>query len=67
DSCAPSRHLLEMPGMRLFACEGALAPIRSIAQVRALKTDPFKGYNLLAGHEASPLLATILARLGAGR
>lgn len=65
-SCAPSRHLLADPEMRLFSCDDALLEVTSIDQIAALKTDPFKGYNFVAAHKASPLLAAILARLQAG-
>ncbi|MGK7651343.1 FkbM family methyltransferase [Roseovarius sp. B08] len=62
-ACAPSSHLLSTPDTCLFFCNDGFSQVTSIDQVRALKTDPYKGYNLLAAHNDSALLARILERL----
>ncbi|MGK7654415.1 FkbM family methyltransferase [Roseovarius sp. B08] len=62
-TCAPSSHLLSIPETCLFFCDDRFSQVTSLDQVRALKTDPYKGYNLLAAHRDSALLARILERL----
>ncbi|MDT8326084.1 MAG: FkbM family methyltransferase [Roseovarius sp.] len=59
-ACTPSAHLLGLDDMRVFAIEDGIAPMPSVDALRALKTDPYKGYNFLAARKGSPLLATIL-------
>lgn len=59
-SCAPSRYLLERPGIRLYVCDAEAVEIRSVEEIRALKTDPYTGYNLFAARDGSSLLAAIL-------
>ncbi len=58
--CAPSAYLLAQPGMRIYAIEAQLRNLTSLAAVRKVKSDPFKGYNFMAAHEDSPLLQAIL-------
>lgn len=60
-TCAPSRHLLKSPEMRLFFCEEDFIQVTSVDQIFALKTDPNKGYNLLAARKQSPLLHVVAA------
>ncbi|KZY34117.1 methyltransferase FkbM [Roseovarius sp. HI0049] len=62
-TCAPSSHLLNTPDTCLFFCDDGFRQVTSLDQVRALKTDPYKGYNLLAAHRDSALLAGIMERL----
>ncbi len=62
-TCAPSGHLLSMPETCLFFSDDRFSQVTSLDQVRASKTDPYKGYNLLAAHKESALLARILERL----
>jgi len=61
-ACTVSAHLLAKPGLRLYSCGSGLCPMPGIAAIRALKTDPYKGYNFLAARADSALLATIAAR-----
>nr|WP_309502757.1 FkbM family methyltransferase [uncultured Roseovarius sp.] len=61
--CAPSAHLLADPAMRLFALENGFEEITDLDSIRALKTDRFKGYNFVAAHHASPLLAALCQTL----
>ncbi|WP_294609559.1 FkbM family methyltransferase [uncultured Roseovarius sp.] len=59
-ACTPSAHLIGLDNMRLFAIEGGVMAMPSIKAIRALKTDPYKGYNFLAARADSPLLAAII-------
>ena len=59
-SCAPSAHLLANPEIRLYFGENPSKPLTSIDEVRAVKTDPFKGYNFIAARADSTLLDAIL-------
>jgi len=61
-SSTVSAHLLETPEMRLYSCETGLAPMPDVAAIRALKRDPWKGYNFVTARADSPLLAAIAAR-----
>ena len=61
-ACTASAYLLSQPEMRLYSIETGLCPMPDTAAVRALKTDPYKGYNFLAAKADSPLLSTIAAR-----
>ena len=58
-ACAISAHLLARPGIRLFHVAGGLVEMPELAAIRALKTDPFKGYNFVAAQDTSPLLHRI--------
>ena len=60
-ACTVSAHLLEMPGIRLYSCENGLASMPDVAAIRALKRDPYKGYNFVAARADSSLLAAIAA------
>ena len=62
-TCAPSRYLLSNPDICLLFCDDGFRQVTSVDQVRALKTDPYKGYNLLAAYKNSALLAAISERL----
>ena len=59
-SCAPSAHLLSLPGIRLYSVQNGLKRLCSVEDVLANKGDKYTGYNFLAGHENSSLLAGIL-------
>ncbi|QFT94595.1 hypothetical protein FIU86_17215 [Roseovarius sp. THAF9] len=59
-TCAVTRHLLEQPNLQVYCYEDALLRLNSVAAVRALKTDRYKGYNLLAARADSPLLRGIV-------
>ncbi|MEO0567023.1 MAG: FkbM family methyltransferase [Pseudomonadota bacterium] len=59
-ACKPSAHLLMLDEIRLYSCEKPYQRLNSIEAIAALKTDPFKGYNFLAGRSDSLLLASIL-------
>lgn len=65
--CAPSRHFLADPDMQVFSCEHGLMRLHSIDQIRALKTDTYKGYNFFAARAGSPLLSAITASLKSGK
>ncbi len=58
--CLPSEYLLRDPDISIYATFGEPKKLRTVAEIRALKTDPFKGYNFLAAREDSPLLHDIL-------
>ena len=58
-ACTVSAHLLHMQGMRLFHVAEGLVAMPDLAAIRALKTDPFKGYNFVAARDISPLLPRI--------
>ncbi|WP_254656385.1 MULTISPECIES: FkbM family methyltransferase [unclassified Roseovarius] len=58
-ACTVSAHLLAQPGLSLYSTETGLTSMPDTATIRALKTDPFKGYNFLAARTDSPLLAQI--------
>ncbi|SLN43980.1 hypothetical protein PEL8287_02219 [Roseovarius litorisediminis] len=60
--CVPSAHLLSLGDIRLYSIEKTPEPAISVAAIRALKTDRFKGYNFLAARSDSPLLAALLER-----
>ncbi len=57
--CTVSAYLLDNPDMRLFAIHDALVPMPDLGTLRALKTDPYKGYNFLAARHDSALLDRI--------
>ncbi|MEO1139871.1 MAG: FkbM family methyltransferase [Pseudomonadota bacterium] len=59
-ACAPSAHLLGLGNIRVYFAENPTIPLHDVASIRALKTDPYKGYNFIAAHHASPLLTAIL-------
>ncbi len=59
-TCAVTRHLLEQPDLRVYSCEDTFQRLTSVAAVRALKTDRYKGYNLFAAKADSPLLNSIV-------
>ena len=61
-ACTVGAHLLGLPGMRIYSIEAGLAPMPDTVTIRALKTDPYKGYNFLAARADSPLLAAIAER-----
>ncbi|UXX81855.1 FkbM family methyltransferase [Roseovarius pelagicus] len=58
-SCAPSANLLSNPDMRLFALEDGFTEVKDLDQIRAIKSDRYKGYNFVAAHHASSLLAAL--------
>ena len=58
--CPPSAYLLTQPGIRIYSIEAQPQNLTSLAAIRQIKTDRFKGYNFLAADENSPLLKTIL-------
>ena len=60
--CTVSAYLLDQPGMRLYSAGNGLVSMPDLASIRALKSDPFKGYNYIAAREGSPLLAAIATR-----
>ena len=45
--------------MRLYCIARGFTPMSDVATIRALKTDPYKGYNFLAARAGSALLARI--------
>ncbi len=58
--CLPSAHLLNDPDIRVYSCENGVQRLTTVAEIRALKTDPFKGYNFIAARKDAPLLQSIL-------
>ena len=58
--CTVSAHLLAQPGLSVYSSENGLTAMPDIATIRALKSDPFKGYNFVAARADSPLLAGIM-------
>ena len=58
--CPPSAYLLTQPGLRIYSIAAQPQHLTSLAAIRQIKTDPFKGYNFLAADENSPLLKSIL-------
>lgn len=56
---APSEWLMQDDAVDIYALERGLEAIGTLEQLRAIKTDPFKGYNFLAARRDSPLLAAI--------
>jgi len=63
DDCAPSAHLLNTPSIHVFSIENGVQRVNSIDEIRAIKTDIYKGYNFLAAHEDSKLLTSIFKSL----
>lgn len=59
-ACTVSAHLLAQPGLSVYSSENGLIAMPDIAAIRALKSDPFKGYNFVAARADSPLLAGIM-------
>lgn len=59
-SCAPSVHLLRDPEIRLYFAENPSKPLTKLEDIRAVKTDRYKGYNFIAARADSGLLADIL-------
>lgn len=59
-ACTVSAHLLAQPGLSVYCSENGLIAMPDIAKIRALKSDPFKGYNFVAARADSPLLAGIM-------
>ena len=57
--CAPSAYLMQNPDMQVFSLENGFARVETLDAIRAGKTDSFNGYNFLAAHRTSPLLAAI--------
>ena len=60
-ACLPSAHLLKSQEISVYSIEKTPEKLTTVAAIGALKTDKYKGYNFMAGHEASPLLQAILA------
>lgn len=58
-ACTVSAYLLGDPEMRLYSASTGLISMPDTETIRALKTDPYKGYNFLAARADSPLLAQI--------
>ena len=58
--CLPSAHLLKNPDIRLYSTLNTAKILSSVDEIRALKSDPFKGYNFMAAHKDSRLLHAIL-------
>ncbi|MGX0974560.1 FkbM family methyltransferase [Roseovarius sp. MBR-51] len=58
--CTVSAHLLAQPGFSLYSSQNGLIAMPDIATIRALKSDPFKGYNFVAARADSSLLAGIV-------
>ncbi len=59
-SCAPSVHLLDIPGISLYSAQSGLRQLLSIEDVLSEKPDKYTGYNFLAAHKDSTLLAGII-------
>ncbi|MEL7256748.1 MAG: FkbM family methyltransferase [Pseudomonadota bacterium] len=59
-ACAPSAHLLSLPGIRVYSVQNGLKRLHSVDEVLAQKGDKYTGYNFLAGHKDSDLLTGIL-------
>lgn len=57
--CAPSAHLLSMSDISLYSIENGLKRVKTLEQIREIKTDNYKGYNFLAAQNNSPLLARL--------
>ncbi len=61
-SCQPSDYLLNRLKISVYSARNGLEQLSTVAAVRALKTDPFKGYNFVAARQDSPLLVAIRKR-----
>ena len=61
--CAPSAYLLEMPDMVIWSVDDIPVRLTSVAEVRALKTDRFRGYNFMAARKDAPLALAIINAL----
>jgi len=59
-TCETSAHLLNDPDMRLYSVQNGLKRLRTVADVRAVKSDPFRGYNFMAARAGSSLLTAVL-------
>lgn len=55
-----SAHLMNLPGMRVYSIENQALLVDDLDHLTRIKTDPYKGYNFLAGFETSPLLTAIV-------
>ena len=64
--CQPSAHLLRDPEIGLYSIADSSKRLTSVAAVRALKADSYKGYNFIAARQDSPLLRAILGRFANG-
>ena len=58
--CLPSAHLLKDVDISVYSTFGTPKKLKNVAEIRALKSDVFKGYNFVAAREDSPLLTAIL-------
>ena len=55
-----SMHLLDLGDICLYSIETGGDMVTELSQLKAIKTDHYKGYNFLAGRKNSALLATII-------
>ncbi len=58
--CLPSAHVLNDAENSVYSISDRPERLHDVAEIRALKTDRFKGYNFLAAREDSHLLQAIL-------
>ncbi len=61
--CRPSAYLIGLGNISIYSIETAPQRILDLPEIRALKTDPYKGYNFVAARSGSPLLGTVLGGL----
>ena len=58
--CLPSAHLLQNGENSVYSIAKSPEHLRSVDEIRAVKTDPYKGYNFLVARGDSALLQAIL-------
>ncbi|WP_306114877.1 MULTISPECIES: FkbM family methyltransferase [unclassified Roseovarius] len=59
-ACLPSAHVLKNPENSVYFVSNTPRKLCTVAEIRAVKTDPFKGYNFLVARAESELLRAIL-------
>lgn len=58
--CLPSAHLLQDGENRVYSIANTPKKLNNVPEIRAVKTDPYKGYNFLVARQDSELLSAIL-------
>lgn len=58
--CLPSAHLLQDGKNSVYSIAKTPQRLHSVAEIRAVKTDPYKGYNFLVARTESELLRALL-------
>lgn len=62
EACETSAYLLGLDCVSVYSVQNAFLPLETVASVRSLKTDKYKGYNFVAARADSELLNAMMRR-----